>query len=141
MRTTARPIGWGRSIRVLAGFIGLALAYSSTTPTLRAQAGLYGQWRTLNTLMPINPVYAALMNNGRVLIVSGSGNVAAETNFRYAVLDPVTENISVTYSQSWDMFCNGMVVLYDGRPFVNGGNLKYDPFWGQPRAGSRRSVG
>ena len=27
------------------------------------------------------------MHNGKVLIVSGSGNVAAETNFRSAVLD------------------------------------------------------
>ena len=31
------------------------------------------------------------------------------------------------------MFCNGMVVLHDGRVFINGGNLKYDPFWGEPR--------
>jgi galactose oxidase-like protein/PKD domain-containing protein len=133
MRTTARPIGWGWSIRALAGFIGLALAYLSTPPALHAQAGTYGQWRTLNTPMPINPVHAALMNNGKVLIVSGSGNVAAETNFRAAVLDPVSENITITSSMPWDMFCNGMVVLYDGRPFINGGNLKYDPFWGQPK--------
>ena len=28
------------------------------------------------------------------------------------------------------MFCNGMVVLPDGRPFVIGGNLQYDPFHG-----------
>ena len=133
MRTTARPIGWGWSIRALAGFAGLALAYSSTSPALHAQSGTYGQWRTLNTPMPINPVHAALMNNGKVLIVSGSGNVAAETNFRSAVLDPVTENITITSGQPWDMFCNGMVVLYDGRPFINGGNLKYDPFWGQPK--------
>ena len=31
------------------------------------------------------------------------------------------------------MFCNGMVVLPDGRVFVNGGNLQYDPFHGEPR--------
>ena len=31
------------------------------------------------------------------------------------------------------MFCNGMVVLPDGRVFINGGNLQYDPFLGQPR--------
>ena len=83
--------------------------------------------------MPINPVHTALMHNGKVLIVSGSGNVAAETNFRSAVLDVQAETISVTQSMPWDMFCNGMVVLPDGRPFVNGGNLQYDPFHGQPR--------
>ena len=31
------------------------------------------------------------------------------------------------------MFCNGMAVLPDGRVFVNGGNLQYDPFRGDPR--------
>ena len=28
------------------------------------------------------------------------------------------------------MFCNGMVVLPDGRAFINGGTLAYDPFQG-----------
>ena len=32
------------------------------------------------------------------------------------------------------MFCNGMVVLPDGRAFVAGGTLQYDPFWGQLRS-------
>ena len=32
------------------------------------------------------------------------------------------------------MFCNGMVNLPDGRMFINGGNLKYDPFWGEKRS-------
>ena len=31
------------------------------------------------------------------------------------------------------MFCNGMVTLHDGRVLVNGGNLQYDPFYGQPK--------
>ena len=31
------------------------------------------------------------------------------------------------------MFCNGMVTLPDGRVLINGGNLQYDPFHGQPR--------
>jgi len=133
MRTDAAPLGWGWTARAGVGLVGLALALSSATPALRAQAGTSGQWRTLGTLMPINPVHSALMNNGKVLIVSGSGNVAAETNFRHAVLDPVAETIVLTQNQPWDMFCNGMVVLSDGRVFVNGGNLQYDPFHGQPK--------
>ncbi len=32
------------------------------------------------------------------------------------------------------MFCNGMVVLPDGRVFINGGNLQYDPFHGRADA-------
>ena len=31
------------------------------------------------------------------------------------------------------MFCNGMIVLPDGRPFITGGNLQYDPFFGWKR--------
>ncbi len=135
MRTNVRALGW--SIRAAAGFIGVGLALSNT-PVIRAQVvppppSVAGQWATLGTLMPINPVHTALMNNGKVLIVSGSGNVAAETNFRSAVLDLQTYNITVTNSMPWDMFCNGMVVLADGRVFVNGGNYKYDPFFGERR--------
>jgi Domain of unknown function (DUF1929) len=31
-----------------------------------------------------------------------------------------------TFTVRWDMFCNGMVVLQDGRPFVFGGTIAYD---------------
>jgi PKD repeat protein len=133
MRTDTAPLGWGWTVRAGIGLIGLALTFSSNAPSLRAQSGTYGEWKTLGRLMPINPVHAALMNDGRVLIVSGSGNVAAETNFRHAVLDLQADTLTVTNNYPWDMFCNGMVVLSDGRVFVNGGNLKYDPFWGQPK--------
>jgi PKD repeat protein len=133
MRTDAAPLGWGWTVRVGVALIGLAVALTSSAPALRAQAGTVGEWKTLARLMPINPVHTALMNNGQVLIVSGSGNVAAETNFRYAVLDLQADTLSVTNNYPWDMFCNGMVVLSDGRVFVNGGNLAYDPFHGQPK--------
>jgi len=56
--------------------------------------------------------------------------VPAETNYRAAVWDPQAGTI-VTQPVAWDMFCNGMVVLPDGRPFINGGNLQYDPFHGE----------
>jgi len=38
------------------------------------QANVQGQWNTLPYTMPINPVHVTLLNNGKVLIVSGSGN-------------------------------------------------------------------
>ena len=88
-----------------------------------------GQWTTLPYLMPINPVHPTLLNNGRVLIVAGSGNVAAETNFRSTIWDPQAGTFS-TRSHAWDMFCNGAVVLPDGRVLINGGNQQYDPFRG-----------
>src|SRR5690349_21906996 len=106
----------------------LALVASSA-----GQANIQGQWSTLSTPMPINPVHVALLDNGKVLIVSGSGNVAANSNYQAAVWDPQTNTIN-TQPVTWDMFCNGMVVLPDGRPFINGGTLQYDPFHGELRS-------
>jgi hypothetical protein len=48
------------------------------------------------------------------------------------VWDPKAQTIK-TFKLAWDMFCNGMVVLPDGRPFVLGGTIKYDNFLGEPR--------
>src|SRR5262245_36748908 len=127
---------WRPTARVWSSFVAVVLALGATalwTPaTIRAQAGVQGLWRTLASLMPINPVHVALMNNGKVLIVSGSGNVATVTNYQAAVWDPLSETL-VTQSVTWDMFCNAMVALPDGRILVNGGTLQYDPFFGQPR--------
>src|SRR5205814_453037 len=94
-----------------------------------AQASLVGQWQTLPATMPINPVHVALLRNGKILVVSGSGNVASNTNYQAGVWDPATGTVT-TQPLAWDMFCNGMVILSDGRPFIVGGTLAYDPFHG-----------
>jgi hypothetical protein len=91
-----------------------------------------GRWDTLSLLMPINPVHVALMHNGKLLIIAGSGNDPDNKNFQAAVWTPGTNAIN-TFPIDWDMFCNGMVILPDGRPFVLGGTLKYDDFLGYPR--------
>ena len=54
---------------------------------LEGQANVHGQWKTLTTQTPINPVHVALMHTGKVLIVSGSGNVSGNTKFEAAVWD------------------------------------------------------
>jgi len=94
-----------------------------------SQSNVQGQWQTLPTTMPINPVHIALMRTGQVLVVSGSGNVPTNTNYQAAVWDPQTDTVT-TQPLAWDMFCNGMIILPDGRPFVIGGTLAYDPFHG-----------
>ena len=96
------------------------------------QANVVGQWTTLPTSMPINPVHVAMLHTGKVLVVSGSGNVAGNTNFQAGVFDPSTGAVT-TQPISWDMFCNGMVILPDGRPLIVGGTIQYDPFHGEPR--------
>src|SRR5213083_2002948 len=100
MRTHAQPIGWGWAIRAVAGIVGVALAFF-TTPALRAQQASAGRWAELPYTMPINPVHTALTYDGKVLIVSGSGNVATETNFRAAVWN-LQANTITTQSLVWD---------------------------------------
>ncbi len=97
-----------------------------------ANPELHGKWDLLPYVMPINPVHVALMHTGKVLVVSGSGNDPNNRDFAAAVWDPATLMVR-TFQIEWDMFCNGMVVLPDGRPFVFGGTLRYDPFRGEPR--------
>src|SRR5713101_8938442 len=107
------------------------------------QADVQGQWSTLNYSMTINPVHTALMHNGKILVVAGSGNCppsqsgcpsgppyGASNHSGATVFDPVAQTFN-QLTLSWDMFCNSMTVLADGRVFVNGGTIVYDPFHGQ----------
>src|SRR5271168_1296246 len=121
-----------RRLRSAAGtFVLILLATLGFQSSAEAQANVQGEWNTLSTQMPINPVHVALMHTGNVLIVSGSGNFPSDTSYMAAVWDPATDTVT-TQPLQWDMFCNGMIVLPDGRPFVMGGTLQYDPFLGQP---------
>jgi len=110
-----------------------------------AQANVQGQWSTLPYLMPINPVHALLLSNGKVLVVAGSGNCPPSqsgcpsgppygpaNNSGALLWDPVAGSIT-QFSLSWDMFCNGMVLLQDGRALIDSGTIQYDPFHGQPK--------
>lgn len=119
-----------RRLTELLMMTAVAVACLIHAPSAAGQASLQGQWQTLPNLMPINPVHAALLHNGKVLIVSGSGNLPTNTNLQAAIFDPTTGTIT-TQQVAWDMFCNGMVVLADGRAFVDGGTQQYDPFHGQ----------
>src|SRR5690242_10956742 len=104
-----------------------------TIPSL-AQVNVQGQWQTLPTLAPINPVHVALTHDGKVVIVTGSGNDKTVTYYQGGVWDPQTDTFT-TQPLTWDMFCNGMVILPDGRPFIVGGTLQYTPaFEGLARA-------
>src|SRR5262249_49331864 len=99
----------------------------------QGQANVKGKWNTLPYQMPINPVHMALMNNGKVLVISGSGNVPGNLAFQSGVWDPLAGTFS-TFGGSWDMFCNGITVMADGRPLIAGGTLQYDPFRGARNA-------
>ena len=111
----------------------LAAIIAVHSQAVRAQQpAAQGKWTTLPSQMPINPVHIALLHTGKVLVVAGSGNVAGNTNLQAGIWDPESGSI-IMQPLTWDMFCNGMVILPDGRPLINGGTIQYDPFYGQPR--------
>ncbi len=109
----------------------VALLLLTGVPSAKGQAQTVGQWSTLSYTAPINPVHAALLHTGNVLIVSGSGNVPGNHNYKAALWNPQTGTIAVQ-TVPFDMFCNGTVILPDGRPFIMGGTEAYDPFFGLP---------
>jgi hypothetical protein len=61
---------------------------------VHGQANVTGQWQTVPATMPINPVHASLTHDGKILIVSGSGNLPANTSFAAEVWDPATNTIT-----------------------------------------------
>ena len=122
-----------------------SLLFSLFASVMMGQANVQGRWNTLQTLMPINPIHVALLSNGKLLVVAGSGNCppsqsgcpsgqpyGPSNNSGALLWDPMTEAIT-QFSVSWDMFCNAMVLLEDGRPLIDGGTIQYDPFYGQPK--------
>ena len=102
------------------------ILFSLVGKAVFCQPQVTGSWQTLPNLMPINPVHVSLLRTGKILVVSGSGNDPSVTNYQAAIWDPQS-GLSTTQPLGWDMFCNGMVVLPDGRPFVMGGTLQYIP--------------
>jgi hypothetical protein len=112
-----------------------------------------GLWSTLSQTMPVNPVHAALLHSGKILIVSGSGNCPPQQTGcpqgpqypQGAALLDLSNNSVSTIPTTWDMFCNGMSIMQDGRVLINGGTKSYGtlavvgaqgdiPFTGLPNA-------
>src|SRR5216684_9349282 len=102
-----------------------SLLFSLFASVMMGQVNVQGRWSTLQTLMPINPIHVALLRNGKLLVVAGSGNCppsqsGCPSGAPYGLanksgallLDPTNGNL-VQFNLSWDMFCNGMVVLPD----------------------------
>ena len=124
----------------------LAMLVGMLSPELLGQSQTIGHWSTASYTMPINPIHAALLSQRQDPGGGGLGKLSAFPGgcppgppFGSAkrsgalLLNPSDGNIT-RFNLSWDMFCNGMVVLPDGRAFINGGTLQYDPFHGQPKS-------
>jgi Domain of unknown function (DUF1929) len=109
---------------------------SSTTPNQPPHTSTghpTGMWTTLPGTMPINPVHAALLHTGKILVISGSGNCPPNLSGcapgpqypQGAALLDLSSNKITTMPISWDMFCNGMSIMQDGRVLINGGTKGY----------------
>jgi Domain of unknown function (DUF1929)/Concanavalin A-like lectin/glucanases superfamily/Bacterial Ig-like domain (group 2)/Glyoxal oxidase N-terminus len=154
---------WSSSAPSVAGVSsgGLAMSLAAGQTSINASLGniagladltvrspsVIGQWTTLSSTMPINPIHAALLSNGEVLVVAGSGNCpptisgcpsgppyGPSNNSGALLVDPFTGQVVTQFTLTWDMFCNGMTILQDGTVLIAGGNLQYNPFTGEPQA-------
>jgi hypothetical protein len=110
-----------RALSVLA-IVVILLALAAAPAPANAQPNVTGQWATLPYLMPSNPIHAAVLRNGQVLIVSGSENNYNNTTFKAAVWNPQSGTFHNQLTP-WDLFCNGLTFLPDGRVIITGGNL------------------
>jgi len=88
------PLGRPLRLRSLAFVIAVAALLALHSPAAFGQANVTGTWQTVPTLMPINPVHTALMPNGKILVVSGSGNYPQQTTYMVGVWDPATNTAS-----------------------------------------------
>ncbi len=136
----------GVSVRLAQIFLALLLVFAALIPQAMAQANVHGQWSTLNYSMTINPIHVALLHNGKILAVTGSGNCPpsqsgcpsgppfnGSNHSGAVVVDPVAKTVT-QLSVNWDMFCNSMTALADGRMLIAGGTISYDPFLGIQKA-------
>ena len=101
---------------------------------------LTGTWTVLPYQMPINPVSASLLPDGKVLIVAGSendktNNSEGAESYRAAIWDPTrtTERRIAIQNLTYDVFCSGTAALPDGRSLIVGGTSDYT-FKGENRA-------
>lgn len=115
------------------GLFACLTIWLGAAPTGAQSPVTEGEWNTLAYSMPINPIHCGVLHTGKVLIVAGSENNPSEDDYKAAVYDPVSGAIAVQELR-WDVFCNGMAALADGRFMIIGGTERYDPFHGEPRS-------
>jgi hypothetical protein len=132
--------------RTISAFLVVALLdafFSGSSPAQTCPANiphLTGTWTVLPYQMPINPISANLLHDGKVLIVAGSegdknNNSKGAESYRAATWDPTgtTESSIAVQNLTYDVFCSGTAALPGGRSLIVGGTSDYT-FTGESRA-------
>ena len=132
-----------RSVSAFLLAIVLEAFFSGTAPAQTCPANVphvTGTWMVLPYQMPINPISANLLRDGKVLIVAGSENDKSNNSkgaesYRAAIWDPTgtTESSIAVQNLTYDVFCSGTAALPDGRSLIVGGTSDYT-FTGENRA-------
>jgi hypothetical protein len=97
----------------------------------------YGHWTNVTIPTPdkINAVHAVMLNDGKVLVMAGSGNNIGNFNagrFRSEVYNPAN-NTFKQIKTPYDMFCSGHFILPDGNVLIAGGTARYEVLASQVR--------
>lgn len=127
MRTYTRRVG-SLAATLLVVLTTLALPFLTASPAW-AQANVTGQWQILPYPLTVNPIHVALLRTGKILIASGTENDSTQTVNRAAIVD-INAGTVTAQTILWDLFCNSMSQLPDGRMLIAGGNKQYNPFRG-----------
>ena len=88
-----------------------------------------GQWHVLEDVEQARTVHSVLLQNGKLLLMAGSGNDRMEFEagrFRSFIYDPVA-NTWKELTTPKDVFCSGHVQLADGNVLILGGTSEYPP--------------
>lgn len=92
-------------------------------------AATKGVWRLLDFDTQVNPVHAALLHTGGVLLFAGSGNDVDRFNardYRTRVWHYPADRFDAPATPI-DLFCVGQAFLPDGRLLAAGGTARYVP--------------
>lgn len=138
----------GHAYQLVAKVSGLCLDVTGASQTSGAQAiqwtcntGLNQQWSASAAnlpsswsgviALPVNPIAAANLPNGKLLLWSSNGQFSYEGDIgsspsqtQTGIFDPATSTTTqaVISNTGHDMFCPGTANLFDGRILVNGGS-------------------
>ncbi len=92
-----------------------------------SEAAVSGRWTVREDIEHARSVHAVLLQNGKVLVMAGSGNNAEEAamgHFKSYIYDPVA-NTWKKLETPKDVFCAGHVQLADGNVLILGGTKEY----------------